>query len=59
MIIMWVFIKFMLNFICSTNKFDGFTNHRVNSKVQWEVWIQCIRKLFDSLIPEVHEIWHH
>jgi hypothetical protein len=34
MIIMRVFIKFVLNFVCSTNKFDGFTNHQVNSKVQ-------------------------
>jgi hypothetical protein len=59
MIIMWVFIKFVLNFVYSTNKFDGFTNHQVNSKVQSEVWIMCIEKLFDLLILEVCEIWHH
>jgi hypothetical protein len=29
--IMQVFIKFVLNFIDSTNKFDGSSNHQMNS----------------------------
>jgi hypothetical protein len=32
--VMLVFIKFVLNFICYTNKFNGSTNHPMKSKVQ-------------------------